>query len=90
MCDKIEPPLKNGEETILVIKVIDENKAFDYIGKHLLNKVDGSECGFTIEHMYLSKDRYKESMNNALRQEVINDIENYGNRMVDSIISKIK
>lgn len=90
MCEKISPPLKNGEETILKIKVIDENKAFDYIGKHLLNKVDGSECGFAIEQMYLSKDRYKESMEQELRREVIKDIEDYGSKMVDAIINKIK
>lgn len=83
-------PLVNGKETILKIKVIDEDKAFDFIGKHLLDKVDFNDYGFSIEQMYLNEDRYKQSLEVDLKKEVIRDIENYGNKMVESIIDKIK
>ncbi len=83
-------PLKSGKETILKIKVIDEDKAFDFIGKHLFNKVDFNDYGFSIEQMYLDEDRYKQSLEDDLRKEVIRDIENYGSEMVKSIIDKIK
>lgn len=83
-------PLRNGKKTILKIKVIDEDKAFDFIGKHLLNKVDLNDYGFSIEQMYLDEDKYKQSLEEDLKKEVIKDIENYGNEMVKSIISKIK
>lgn len=89
MKNKINP-LKNGKETILKIKVIDEDKAFDFIGKHLLDKIDFNDYGFSIEQMYLNEDKYKESLKDDLRKEVIRDIENYGNEMVKSIIDKIK
>lgn len=83
-------PLKNGKETILKIKVIDADKAFDFIGKHILNKVDFDNYGFSIEQMYLDEDRYKESLKDDLKEEVIREIENYGNKMVKSIVDKIK
>lgn len=90
MHTKIAPPLKNGEKTMLVIKVLDEDKAFDYIGKHLLNKTDGSECGFTIEKMFLNEDRYRESIKEELKQQTIENIQKYGNKMVETIINSIK
>lgn len=83
-------PLKNGKETILKIKVIDEDKAFDFIGKHILNKADFNDYGFSIEQMYLDEDKYKESLKDGLKEELIREIENYGNKMVKSIVDKIK
>lgn len=83
-------PLKNGKETILKIKVIDEDKAFDFIGKHLLNKTDCNNYGFSIEKMYLNEDAFTQNLEDDLRKELIKEIENYGDKMVKGIINKIK
>lgn len=81
--------LKNGEETFIRIKVIDKDKAFDFIGKHITNRDDCSECGFLIESVFLDKDRFKSYLEEEFIAEVMEEMKRH-TEAIDSIKNKLK
>lgn len=81
--------LKEGEETFIRIKVIDKDKAFDFIGKHITNRVDCNEYGFSIESLFLDEDRFKSYLEEEFITEVMEEMKRH-TEAIDNIKNKLK
>ena len=81
--------LENGKETLIRIKVLDRDKAFDFIGKHLTNRLDVNDYGFSIEAMFLDEDRFQLAVEREVVMEVIEEMRRHEEAM-ENIRRKLK
>jgi len=70
-----EKPYKVGDRLILEIEITDEEKSFDFLGKAILNQLNTSALGFTVEKVAFNKDKYIDNIPLELRNEIINRLQ---------------
>lgn len=64
-------PIKTGEKTMVEVEITDEDKAFDFFGRSLTGRADMSEYGFEVNSLSFSKDKYLDSIEDKLREELL-------------------
>lgn len=72
-----EKPYKKGDKLILEITITDEDKAYDFFCKSILNKPDAPDkkLGFELDLVSFWKDRYINNIPEELRRKIIETLE---------------
>lgn len=64
-------PLQTGEKTIVEVEITDEFKAFDFFGRSITGRSDMSEYGFEVTQLYFSKDKFTDTIESQLKNELL-------------------
>ena len=78
-------PIKNEDKIIVELKVTDAQKAWDILGKLVMNKIDLNEYGLDLNKFYTCEESFKINIKNDIRKKIskkINDALNDINKML--------
>ena len=64
-------PIRDEDNIIVELKVIDAKKAWNILGKLAMNKVDLKEYGLEFNLVYPWEDKFKNNIKDDLRNEIV-------------------
>ena len=88
MSKTTQAPFKDGDKVIVELTITDTDKAYFFLIGSLLNKVDTSEQGISIQLVSAWEDLYKKGMSNKLKQDVTELLEKQKQEVEDLIYER--